>query len=473
MRRSVLLVGRNLSMLMGSHVLNRLLYVALVGVIGRRLGAEILGGYAIAVAVGSGFLFVADFGLSPLLTREVAARPGDARRGYARAMGAKLAASGIALLVLPLLVALLPYQDWVRELCAWMALAALLESFSQLNNAVCRAKQRMELEAIAATTQAVVVVGGSTLALFAGLPPVALGWVAAAGSAAELVVSLVLVRRLVQPGIEFPPQWETVRAASPYAVSSLNAVAFFQAEILVLSFLMKQEQVGQFAAVFRLIQGAGYLAILAANSILPALTIAHTTYSRERFQRAGTSLLRAGLLASGAVAALTWSLAGPVMATVYGKAFAGLAPLLRLGAAYLFFKYLSETLSTLLVAAGRPVLIAVSRVLGAGLSWVLIGLMAPRLGVLGAVLALVTSELVVAVVQARRVGQFVQAEILVPTTGWLVAGLLATLLLWSYLQDSGSLLLAIALPPLAFGALMAFSGQLKLDLPAPLDEEAS
>ena len=52
MRRSVLLVGRNLSMLMGSHVLNRLLYVALVGVIGRRLGAEILGGYAIAVAVG-------------------------------------------------------------------------------------------------------------------------------------------------------------------------------------------------------------------------------------------------------------------------------------------------------------------------------------------------------------------------------------------------------------------------------------
>jgi len=79
----------------------------------------------------------------------------------------------------------------------------------------------------------------------------------------------------------------------------------------------------------------------------------------------------------------------------------------------------------------------------------------------------------VTVEKNSNAGQFVQAEILVPTTGWLVAGLLATLLLWSYLQDSGSLLLAIALPPLAFGALMAFSGQLKLDLPAPLDEEAS
>lgn len=472
MRRSVRLVGKNLSVLIGSHFLNRLLYVALVGIIGRLLGAEILGGYAIAVAVGSGFLFAADFGLSPLLAREVAARPGRAGPDYARAMSAKLAATGLALLILLLLLAVLPYPPWVRELCGWMAVASLIESFSQLNNAVCRARQRMELEAIAATTQSVVVVGGSTLLLFAGFPPVALGWAAVAGAAAELGVSLWLVRRLLRPAVAFPPRWSTVRAASPYAVASLNAVAFFQAEILVLSLLVNQEQVGQFASVFRLLQGAGYLAILAGSSLLPALTIAHTRYSREPFRGMGTSLLRTGLLASGAAAALTWSLASPLMVGVYGSAFAGLAPLLRLGAWYLFLKYLSETLSTLLVAAGRQVVSAWSRVIGAGISWVLIAVLSPRLGVLGAVLSLLLSELVVSGMQARRVGDLVRVASLLPTSVWLLLGLAATLLLWVLLQENGFSLLAIAMPPLAFGGLMAISGQLKLDLPVPVDEEA-
>lgn len=471
MRRSVLLVGRNLSVLIGSHLLNRLLYLALVGLIGRLLGVEILGGYAIAVAVGSGFLFAADFGLSPLVTREVAARPEDAAQTYARALSVKLAATGIALPVLVGLLAVLPYPPWVLELCAWMAVASLLESFSQLNNAVCRGQQRMELEAAAATTQTVVVVGGSALLLLAGLPPVALGWAAVAGSAAELVVSLLLVRRFLRPSIALPPRWSTVRAASPFAVASLNAVAFFQAEILVLSFLLQQEQVGQFAAVFRLLQGAGYLAILAGSSVLPTLTIAHTKYSRERFRLAGTSLLRTGLLASGAAAALAWSLAGPLMAGIYGPAFAALAGLLRLGAWYLLFKYLSETLATMLVAAGRQVVSAWCRVLAAGLSWALIALLAPRLGVTGAVLALVMSELVAVTLLARRSGDLVRVASLAPTTAWLVLALGAMLSLWALLQGNGLAMLAVAMPPLAFGLLLAFSGQLRLELPVRVDEE--
>lgn len=470
MRLSVQLVGKNLSMLLGSHVLNRLLYVVLVGMIGRWLGAEILGGYAIAVAVGSGFLFAADFGLSPLVTREVAARPAEADQVYARVAGAKLAATGMAALLLPLLLLILPYPAWVRELCAWMAVAALIESFSQLNNAVCRARQRMELEALAATTQAVVVVGGSTLVLVTGLPPVALGWVAVAGSLAELLVSQWLVRRLIRPAVH-APRWSTVRAAGPYAIASLNAVAFFQAEILILSLLVNQEQVGEFAAAFRLLQGAGYLAILAGNSVLPALTIAHTAYSRERFRGAGTALLRTGLLASGATAALTWSLAGPVMVGVYGTSFAGLAQLLRLGAAYLFLKYLSEALSTLLVAAGRQAASARSRLFGAAISWVLIAFLAPRLGVSGAILAMVLSELVVALLQALWAGELARVGSLLPMTAWLLGGLGTMLLLGTIFQAGELSLLATVVPLLAFGALMLLSGQLRIELPLPFDEE--
>jgi len=391
-RHTLALVVKNLGALLASHVVNRLLYLALVAGIARVLGAEALGGYALGTAVGAAVLFATDFGLSPRLTREIAADPAHADREYAETNGVKLAASLLAFASLPLLQAVLPYPPWVKELCLLMAIAAIIESFSQINNAVCRAKERMEFEAMGAGAQAFVAVAASFYILFSGKPPVLLGWAAIAGSTAELAVSALLARRFVPLGLRLPPRWATARLATPYAVSSLNAVAFFQADLIVISLIVNQAAVGDFASVSRLLQGGGYLPVLAGASLLPTLTIAFSDQDHAAFRRVAASALRASLLLGGAAALTLLFLARPIMETIYGAGFAALAPLLRLGGFYLLAKCLAETITALLVSAGEQSHAARIRVAGAFGSWLLILVLTQLLGLTGAVLALVLSE---------------------------------------------------------------------------------
>lgn len=403
MKQRLFLLGKNIVALLLSHVVNRLLYLGLLGLIGRRLGAPGLGGFALASAFGTAFLFATDAGVSHWFTREVAAQPAQADRYYAAASGVKLCASLLALASLALLRTVLPFEPWVVHLCLLMAVAAVLESHSQLNNAVCRTRERMELETFAATTQALVVFGGSLWVLFSDQQPVMLGWAAIAGSTVELAVSAGFARRFVRLGVALPPLWSTMRAAAPYSVASLNAVSFFQVELLVLSLIAGQAAVGEFASVSRLLQGGGYLAVLAGAAILPTLAIAFGRRDLEAFGAIARSAILTSLLAGGAMAAIAVVAAEPVMTLMYGTDFARLAPLLRLGSLYLVLKCIAEALSTLVTASGGQTWSSGVRLVGAASTWVLVAVLTPALGMAGGVLALAAGEVVTGVGQALRV----------------------------------------------------------------------
>jgi O-antigen/teichoic acid export membrane protein len=408
-------VGKNLAVLIGSHVVNRIAHLILLGIVGRLLGAEVLGGYAVSLAAAAVFLFATDLGLSPWLTREIAARSEGHDGVYARALGVKVAASGVALAGLLLLRLVLPYAPWVIDLSALLILAAVIESVAQMNNAVCRARERMELEATAATIQTTVVVGASVLLLGAGYPPVTLGYAAIAGALAEVAVTFVFVRRFVRVRVRFPKDLSTLHECGHYAVTSLNALAFFQFDVLLLSLVASQAEVGHFAAISRLLQGAGYVVLLAGSALVPTLTVAWSVGGREAFWSIGTRVLRSGFLVAAATAGLLLVSARLVMVGIYGPEFGPLSPLLQLASAYLFLRVLSETLATVLTASGRQSAAAASRLSGTAVMWLLIVLLAPSWATTGAVLALIAGEAIVFSAQAMSLRSR-QLAPLAPTT---------------------------------------------------------
>ena len=162
--------GKNVSVLTGAHVLCRVLHLVLIAVIGRTLGVEGIGGYAVAAAIALMVLFATDLGISPRLVREMAANPEAGPQEFARGLGAKLLITLIVCALAAASLAVLPLEPWVLELCALMVIAAAIESFSGLTNAVCQAHERMEFEAIGALAQSVTFVGLSIWSLAQGLP---------------------------------------------------------------------------------------------------------------------------------------------------------------------------------------------------------------------------------------------------------------------------------------------------------------
>lgn len=406
-----------MTVLIGSHVVNRIAHLILLGGVGRLMGAEVLGGYAVSLAAAAMFLFATDLGLSPWLAREIAARPQGHDDVYARALGVKVAASGIALAGLLLLRLVLPYAPWVIDLSALLILAAIIESVAQMNNAVCRAREQMELEATAATIQTTVVVGGSVLLLVGGYPPVTLGYAAIAGALAEVAVTFVFVRRFVRVRVRLPKDLSTLRECGHYAVTSLNALAFFQFDVLLLSLVASQAEVGHFAAISRLLQGAGYVALLAGSALVPTLTVAWTVGEREAFWPLGIRIIRGGFLVAAATAILLLVAARLVMVGIYGPEFGALSPLLQMASAYLFLRVLAETLATILTASGRQAVAAASRIGGTVVMWLLIVLLAPPWSTTGAVLALIAGEAIVFAAQAMNLRTLQLAPLAPSTTG--------------------------------------------------------
>lgn len=386
----------NIAFIMGSSLLGRVLNLLLHAALARVFGPVGLGGYATAVAVAGYFVFAADFGLSPRLTREGAIAPQRLAEEYAGALGLKLITGVAAFLALAVICHVLPYEFEVRALCFLLGCSAIIRSFSYLNESVCRARERLDLEGISSLlgTASFVCLGLLLIAL--DYPVRAVGIAAIGANCLQLLLSAIFARRFIPLGLRLPPRWQIARAALPYATTSLTLLAFAQIDVLLISLIETQEFVGRFASLSRLLLIAGTVGALAAGAILPTASRLYVSSSVERFQQLVNECVRGVLMLSGLVMLGVVVVAKSMIVAIYGDAFSDLAPLLQAGSVYLVFKLTVSILAMMLTATGRQGARARSMLVGLAATVVLVLSLVPLFGIGGAVAAMIGSEFILA-----------------------------------------------------------------------------
>jgi O-antigen/teichoic acid export membrane protein len=328
------LLGRNFVVAAGSHVVARLVYLVALAIVARRFGAEAVGGFAVASAVGTCFMFASDLGLGPRLVRESAARPRDADREYAQSLGAKIMLLPVLAIAVVVLYALWPFDPSIAALSAAFAVGGIVESFSVLNLSACRARERFEPEAISQVTQAIVFLQIVVWSLSAGYGMLAIACAAFAAAATEVLVSTAFVVRVVRPAVSFRGAGATLRAALPFAPTTIGAVAIAQLDVVVLSLVATPLEVGHYAAVSRLLLGGAYFCMLAADVVIPSATLRYVAGQEERFRRTSAVALRL-MFASALPVVLALVASAPMLVRViYGPSFGPVAALLQLGSAF-------------------------------------------------------------------------------------------------------------------------------------------
>jgi PST family polysaccharide transporter len=384
-------LGRNFAVIAGAHAFARLANLLVFALVGRWLGAEALGSYAIASSIGLCFLLFADSGLAPRLVREGAARPGEADREYAESLGAK--AVLLPLLALGIVaVYVRPFASADPTLCALFAFSGSLESISALNNSVCRARGRFDLEALTISIQTLAFVSMAIAALYAGYPMTAIGWAAIASTAMEVAVSTACARRFVRPSVSLHHVARTLRSAVPYATIAA-AIALTQLDVVILALVATPVDVGRYAAVSRLMRGGVYFVILAADVAIPSATLRFVSGDRARFWHTSASLVRLVLAAAVPAGVLLAVSARFLIQLVYGPAFEPAYGLLQLGGFYLALKLCTVPFHTVLTVTGRQA--ARARSVGCTLvvSALTILSLGVRHGAAGAVIGLACGEL--------------------------------------------------------------------------------
>ncbi|MBI5837951.1 MAG: flippase [Candidatus Eisenbacteria bacterium] len=385
-------VLRSLGQLVASELAIKVFSLAFFMLLARRAGAEGLGSWTYAFTFVSLFLYLFNFALGTLYTREAAARPGAAQELLDRYLPLRLAllGAGIALLVPAACLLHRQASPWlVLVFGASLAMGMLGELF----RAVFRARQRMGYEAGLNFLERAgsALLGAGALLLGFRLVGVAAAW--SVGALAAALAAVALARRA---GIRWPQRFElrdssaVLRQALPLVLLGVFGSIYFRQDVLLLRWLRTEREVGLYGAAYRLFEMFVFLPGSLSLAYLPAAAAARSESLeslRKLFRRAMALSFSLGCPLALMAAFRT----DEAVRLLFGAGFAESVPAAQV-LVWTLPLYFANTVvrSTLIVGRPRLPAVAVAAAIVANaalnLAWI------PRMGITGAAWATLLTE---------------------------------------------------------------------------------
>ncbi len=384
-------VNRSFLTLGGGEAAARVVAFLATVYLARTLGADAYGAVAFALAVILYVAVLADFGVETLGIRDVAA--GRARS--APSLIPSLVAARLGIAALCILVVGLAAWRWLPpaegRLLAALSLLLLTVAASLkwvllgLERAGGVALARTAGEALTALLLVVLVGGAADV----GRVPAAF----VAGGAASALLLLAAARNAGVPlGLTVDPGLvrEFFGRSWPLVLQSLFGLVTFNADLIMLRGFRDAATVGYYAAAYALVAFLLNLGVAFGQSLLPVLTRAGAASEGER------ALLRAALLQVAAVAlpaAALGSLLAPVVVTgIFSARYAESAGVLQLLLWSVPLGLGRTVVQVALIARGRQHDVMVAAGAGAAANIALNLVLIPPLGMTGAALATIATE---------------------------------------------------------------------------------
>ena len=404
-------VLRNASVLGAATIVVRLLMFALGIVLARALGAESYGQYALALALGVVLQPVADLGLTPYLSREVAR---DRRGGEAvlpTLLVAKVSLLGVTFLLTAGVAGLVVRGEELLAVIVAMVLAALLDGLSIFVYGYFQGREAMHYEARATAVAAGVRgAGGIVLAVATERLAFVVGWILLVAVLQAAAAAFRLRREVGGAATLRRSRGATVnwRAVASMGLIAIFVMTYLRVDTVLLGWLKDEREAGLYAAAYALMMGAQIPPWMLATALTPVFA---RTYHRDpaEFEASWHRGLRLVLLISLPIALLTSLLAGGIVDRLYGDEFERSADVLALVIWICPLGAVSLIAQAVLRGAGRELWLTVvsggCAALNVGLNlWAI-----PRHGIMGAAVVTVVTEAVnmIALVAAARRGRLV------------------------------------------------------------------
>lgn len=376
----------------GSAALLLILFV----IAGRVLGEVEFGKFSFALALGTIFETLMDFGLHQVTIREVARDRSRASTVLHHTLGIKLlwTAGGLTAL---LISATLLRQEWdVRMACYLVGGALVARSFMFTIRGVLQGLEHFGWDSI-------VVLGDRGLLLILGVAVLWRGYGLLGLSAAFVVArgaALILGAWLTQSqlgGVDVKYDrdiWrELQKSAIPFGLFLVVLNLYSYIDSVMLGVMKGDVETGIYGAAYKVYEGVGYLPGVIASVLTPRLSSLYVT-DRSAHRR----LVVTGLAGSIGLA-LVVTLAGyvaaePVMQLLFGARFVVSAAPFRILCLGLVFVFAIWTLHATAISANREKLLVRAALIGLAVNVSVNAWTIPHMGASGAALATVVGEFV-------------------------------------------------------------------------------
>jgi O-antigen/teichoic acid export membrane protein len=387
-------VARNSMWLLGAEGSRRLVGFFVQALIARTLLVEDFGRYGLATSLSAIFVVLAEFGMTPLLVREVAATPDDAGRLFKTALGMRMILGVFATLAMVGFSYAMGYQGATRQAVLLATLFVWGDAVAHTGEAVFDGMQRMDLSATVT-----VIRSGAWLVAVAIAAVLRLGVM---GVVAAMVITSwfsaffntwMLHKR--SPGVSFWPGvaggWAMLRRAVPFVMIGFVWIVAYRVDLVILERLTDERNAGLYRSGYAFFELLLALPVLATRALFPALSAARAE-SHEQWNALLGSSLRIFWMIVLPVS-IGCVIVGPRMVElVYGAKYAEGARVLALLGGFLWLWFATMTFGWALTAADRlhDVLLAntFTMLVNIGVNFALI----PRFGYWGAATAQVVCE---------------------------------------------------------------------------------
>jgi len=363
-------------------------------VAGRMLGDVEFGKFSFALALGTIFETLMDFGLHQVTIRAVARDRSQATALLHHTLGIKLMWTTAALAALVIAATILRSEWDVRFACYLLGGSLVLRSFMLTIRGVLQGLERFGWDsAVVVADRAILLVFGvAALAAGGGLRSLAIAFVLARATALALSAWMTHAH-LGGIGLRFDRaiwrELQTTALPLGFFLVVLNLYAYVDG--VMLGVMRTDVETGLYTAAYRVYEGMSYAPSVIAAVLTPRLS-ALAVADRAGHRRLALVGLAGSTSLAAVVGVLAYRFAGPLMTWLFGEDFAPAAAPFRILCVGLGFVFAIWVLHAMAISVNRERLLLKTGIIGlvvnVGLNLYLI----PNFGASGAALATVVGE---------------------------------------------------------------------------------
>lgn len=363
---------------------------------GRTLGDVEFGKFAFALALGTIFETLMDFGLHQVTIRAVARDRGQATVLLQHTLGIKLMWATGALLALVMTATILRPQADVRFACYLLGGSLVLRSYMLTIRGVLQGLERFGWDSlvVVADRGILLVFGAAALAVGTGLRGLAMAFVAARGVALAFSAWMTHTH-LGGIGLRFDRTvWRELHTqALPLGFFLVVLNLYSYVDGVMLGVMRTDVETGLYTAAYRVYEGMSYAPSVIAAVLTPRLSGLFPV-DRARHRRLALAGLGGSIALAIVIGTIVYALATPLMVWLFGRQFAPAAAPFRILCLGLAFVFAIWVMHAIAISVNRERLLLKTALIGLTVNVALNFYVIPRMGADGAALATVVGELV-------------------------------------------------------------------------------
>ncbi|MFA6423961.1 MAG: flippase [Candidatus Magasanikbacteria bacterium] len=393
-------VTQNTSFLTAASILQKVISFVYFTIIARMIGVENTGAYFFAITFTTIFTVVADFGMGPVLTREVSRYPDKSEQYLHTAFWAKVMFGLLSYALVVFFVNVLNYPYLIRVLVSVSGVTMFFDNLHAAFYSIFRARKNLIYESIGIVgSQAITLIIG-TVALFNHWP---LYWLILAYTIPaflNFIFSAFCLKKIYGLIYRFSFNFHIFKMflgfALPFAMAGIIGRLYSYSDSLLMSKMLSAQELGWWSVPYKISFAFQFVPVALSASVYPVMSELYLTQK----EKIGDLFLKSWRYLFTIVFPISFgliALATPVILKLYKPQFAPAIPVLRILLISLIFGYLSFITGATLNASNKQKTQTILLGFALFINIIMNLILLPRIGIMGAAFAALLSNIILSV----------------------------------------------------------------------------